>query len=251
MDEKQKTRALLIALPVFNEAAALENVLRNCVDLAPALRSLNIQLSILVVDDGSQDQSISIAKKVMHEKREAVSIFLFEHPQNMGLHAAIRSAFSWFYERSSEFDFLGMMDADNTHDPQQFLEMLKRSDDLVIASRYQKGASLQGVPWGRKVLSQTFSAFASKILKLSFTDLSSGLRLYSRSCVQSLWPLENLKPSFSCTVDLALRIHSRQMKVSEIPIRLNYAAKVGASKIVVREALRDALLLIQEYRREN
>ena len=120
-------RRLLIVTPAFNESKVIHSTLENLKKLeAPE----GWELHLLVVDDGSSDDTYSISNDL--------KIQTLRHPYNCGVGIAVRTGFKWAHE--NEFDALIQIDADGQHPGTEIGKLLQKLDedeaDIVIGSRF-------------------------------------------------------------------------------------------------------------------
>src|SRR5262245_11116271 len=109
----------LTAIPVYNEAKHLEEVLNAARPFAP---------EILVVDDGSTDDTPLLLKKFP-------GVHVVTHSSNEGYGAGLRDAFR--YAIDQRYEVLVTMDCDGQHEPRRIPELLAVTDaDIVSGSRY-------------------------------------------------------------------------------------------------------------------
>lgn len=121
---------VFVLLPAYNEVSALGK-------LIPRIGSvLKSNYSIIVVDDGSDDETAHLCRKYSNQ----YPVKCVSHGVNRGLGAALRTGLEYILDDSSGADLLVVMDADNTHSPEHIKSMLEKIDssDIVIASRYKK-----------------------------------------------------------------------------------------------------------------
>lgn len=237
---------LIIGIPVFNEEFAIAKLLTNCWELESEFKKIGLHLTLVVVDDGSADRSC-VAVESWSKDFPSAKLVLLRHERNLGLHEAIRTLFAWFVTNTGPGSCLGVLDGDGTHHPGQFLEMhksLRAGSQIVIASRYVRGAQVIGVPPFRQLISKLSSLFFVNFAGAAARDLSSGFRLYSQSAVQSLYPLNGLSQSFACTTDILIRAQKLELTVSEVPIHLSYDKKMGPSKIHFAKTAADSIRLL-------
>ncbi|MFQ6052521.1 MAG: glycosyltransferase family 2 protein, partial [Candidatus Hydrothermarchaeota archaeon] len=138
---------IVAALPAYNEEIAIGSVI---------LRARKHADKVIVVDDGSEDNTAEIA--------ELAGAIVFKHERNMGYGAAIRSCFRKARELNA--DILVTIDADGQHDPSEIPKLIepiqKGEADVVIGSRF---LSKQKYPiplyrlLGMKVLDKTTNFF--------------------------------------------------------------------------------------------
>lgn len=157
MDVSEKTIELSIILPSLNEAQSLETLL-------PELQQAFPEAEIIVVDDGSNDDTAGTCAR--HGCRRVAN------PYRMGNGAAIKRGV-----RSANGTNLAMIDADGQHTAEHLLQLWKRfrsaDCDMVVGARHQKGhASLF-----RRFGNSTFNRLASWMTGQKISDLTSGLRI--------------------------------------------------------------------------
>ncbi len=230
-----------VVLPAYNEARDLRILLFR---IAEALSAAKLEYQILLVDDGSTDETVAVAK----EASTAIPIRICQHETNKGLGGAIATAIK---EVVKEEGVAVIMDADNTHDPKLILQMLsclngspqqdlhqQQGADVVIASRFCTGGQQLGV----SIYRRTMSLVLSKILQWcvrydNVTDYSSGYRAYRIQTLRRLVEVygENVitERGFTCMLELLLKLRTVGAKVEEVPMILRYDFKLGASKMRV------------------
>ncbi len=220
---------VLVITPTYNEkvnaARIVDSVVRQ-----PGF-------DILVVDDASPDGTASVIREMMHDER----IALIERSGKLGLGTAYVQGFKWGLEKG--YDYFVEMDADGSHDPgmlPRFIEEIKKGYDLVIGSRYRDGAiSVVGWDFRRLLLSKFGNVYASSILGLGLSDLTSGFRCYSRQALESV-DLDGIRSNgYSFQIEMAYVVAAAGLKISELPI-IFYERASGSSKMskkIVREAV--------------
>ena len=144
------------------------------------------------------------------------------------------------------------MDADNTHPPEILGGMLAGIDaghNLMIASRYRTGASVEGLSKFREFL----SLGARLLFQCAFPirgvrDYTCGYRLYSADVLKRAWArygdtLIN-EQGFACMADLLLKLSTMGLNCGEVPLLLQYGAKQGESKMRVGRTIATTLKLM-------
>jgi dolichol-phosphate mannosyltransferase len=116
----------------------------------------------------------------------------------------------------------------------------------VIASRYQRGARVRGVPFSRQVLSKV----ASIMFRIMFPiqgvkDYTSGYRAYRYSVLKQAFQTYGddfiNRSGFSCMVDILLKIRKLDVIASEVPMILRYDQKGGKTKMNITKTIKDTL----------
>lgn len=209
-----------IILPALNEEQGLR-------DLLPVLRQLYPGAEVLVVDDGSSDNTAEVARQ--HQA------CLVQHPYRMGNGAAIKTGI-----RHASRKYLVMMDADGQHNPaevENLLVQLKRYD-MVVGARLEDTTS----PFHRKLANWCYNRFATYLTLVPIADLTSGFRALPRALAMQFCYL--LPNTFSYPTTLTLSLVRAGYSVCFTPI--NIRSRSGTSKIrIIRDGIRFLLIMMK------
>lgn len=222
-----------VFLPAYNEEVALERVVRK---FASTLRSLGEPYRFLVLDDGSTDRTGEVARRLAG----AEPLELMTHSPNLGLGATMRDGLVRASEISSDGDLVVTLDCDDTHDPRYLAPALERARegyDLVILSRYQAGGGEEGLSPVKSFLSRGAGLF----LKLFFPirgvkEYSCGYRVFRASALKRVIGafggrfVELPHMGFVVTPEILVKFRMAGCRITEVPFRLHYDQKPGASK---------------------
>jgi len=240
-------RVIYVVLPAYNEAANVGAVLRS---LEKAGRESGMCMHAIVVDDGSSDST----GQVVRSHNGKLEITLIQHSSNLGLGAALRSGLLAAMDRAADGDVVVTMDADDTHTPAAIMAMVTKIDqgfDVLIASRYQKGSLVVGVPLGRRFLSYAASLLFRIVFPIKgVRDFTCGYRAYRASALRqavSRYRQEFVnQEGFQCMVDILLKLSRMNLRCEEVPMVLRYDRKSGKSKMkVLRTICRTLTLLLK------
>lgn len=197
---------LSIVLPAKNEAEGLRNLL-------PELKALYPDAEVLVVSDGSSDETAATA--LVH----GATVTLL--PCSMGNGAAIKAG-----ARAARGDVLLFMDGDAQHDPQdikRLLAELERGYDMVVGARDASShASL-----GRRLANSFYNRLASWMVGHPVLDLTSGLRVVKAGKFREF--LHLLPNGFSYPTTITMAFFRAGYPVAYVPI--NARKRVGKSHI--------------------
>jgi dolichol-phosphate mannosyltransferase len=191
----------------------------------------------VLYNDGCTDRTVERAL----EWKTQLNVEVIGKPVNQGLGEGLRCLVAHATEHGAADDVLFIMDCDDTHHPRQFAGMLAALDrgfDVVIASRYRRGARIAGVAPHRQVL----SLGAATLFKLlhwcpGVRDYTCGFRAYRVALLQRARAhyRERLveERGFACMVELLLKLNHLDAKMCEVPLDLRYDLKQSASKMDV------------------
>jgi dolichol-phosphate mannosyltransferase len=246
----RKARPVIhVVLPAYNEESDLPNLLER---IDQAMADDGLCYEVIVVDDGSKDRTAEIAKE--HAVHMPISVH--SHTVNQGLGATIRDGLRIAAQHCEDSDIVVAMDADNTHTPgliRSMTRLVEEGNDVVIASRYQRGAFVRGVP-----LHRVFLSFAARILfQIVFPihgvrDYTSGYRAYRGAVLKEAFnrygDLFVSEQGFQCMVDILLKLARMDAIIREVPLILRYDLKGGVSKMKVTSTILRTLKLIVRRR---
>ena len=198
------THRFLTALPVFNEAAHVANVLNEVRLYSPR---------VLVVDDGSTDGTSELlaAQK---------GIEVVRHGENRGYGAALLTAFE-FAERAG-YEVIVTIDCDGQHEPQRIPKFVAAAAeaDIVSGSRYLKAyAGDTPAPEERRRINHLVTADLNRRLGLNLTDAFCGFKAYR---VAALSRLSLTETGYAMPLELWVQAAHIGLSVREVPVPLIY-----------------------------
>jgi polyprenyl-phospho-N-acetylgalactosaminyl synthase len=193
---------ILIIIPAYNEGSVIGAVISD-------LKEQGFS-HILVVDDGSSDDTALIAKK---EAR------VISHLINRGAGAAAQSGIA--YARQFGFNYLIQIDGDGQHyteDSEKLIaEMSRGQSDIVIGSRFLE--SSHSIPQRRIFYNKVSNIFTNWFCIGNFTDSQSGFRILNRRAIEQL----NLTlDGFGYCSEMIFIAEKCGLRISEVPIRVRY-----------------------------
>lgn len=217
----------LVAIPALNEAAVISDVLASLSQVQPLK-------DVVVVDDGSRDNTAQIA-------REA-GANVVSHAINLGVGAAMGTAFK--YAVQNGYDAVIQFDGDGQHRPEHIAELVAAAADadVVIGSRFAKGGSFKSSA-ARRGIQRFIAMVASAYARTKLTDATSGFRIAGPRALAVFsehYPVEWLGDTVESIV-LATR---QGLTVSEIPVGMNERAGGVPSQSVFRATLYTGRILL-------
>ena len=208
---------ILIALPAFNEEATAAAV----IDGIPDSISVACKPDVLLVDDGSTDDTAEIA-------RQAGAIVI-SHGRNLGLGETFRTALS--YARENGYHILVTIDADGQFNPEHISALvepvIKNRADLVTASRFSDIELIPKMPklkiWGNRRVAR----LVSKLSGIQIKDATCGFRVYGPAALEKLSSFSR----FTYTQEVIIDLASKGLSILEVPVKVLGERPVGSSRI--------------------
>ena len=195
---------LLIAIPALNESESIRNVIREIHEFIP-------QATVLVVDDGSTDDTAKIAKQ---SGAQVISL-----PFNLGVGGALRVAFR--YATENRFSHVMQIDADGQHLPSEAKQLIENSSDnsVVIGSRFFDSESQYKASLARRTAMISLAKITSAICGTKLTDVTSGFRITSGDAVQ-LFARSYPREYLGDTVESLIIAHRAGITIKEVPVSM-------------------------------
>jgi glycosyltransferase involved in cell wall biosynthesis len=217
----ERSQKLSIILPAKDEAAALPELLTK-------LKKQYPQAELLVVDDGSNDDTAKVAR--------SNGAHVVRHPYSMGNGAAVKSG-----ARTAGGDVMIFMDADGQHDVSDIPTLLDKLDsgfDMVIGAR---GSASQAT-FGRNIANRLYNRFASWVVGHSIPDLTSGFRAVKAEYFREF--LHLLPNGFSYPTTITMAFFRAGYGVAYVPITAS--KRIGKSHInPLRDGVRFLLIIFK------
>ncbi len=214
---------LSIVIPAKNEARGLETIL-------PKLTSLYPTAEIIVVDDGSTDETATVCKHCQ--------VSIVRHPYSMGNGAAIKSG-----TRRASGDIIVFMDGDGQHQPEDIATLLKFIDegyDMVVGARDPKHQS--SLP--RRIANRFYNSLAAFMTDYPIEDLTSGFRVARAKIFRKFLYL--LPNGFSYPTTSTMAFFRSGHSVAYVPITVTQRDAGSKSHISpIRDGIRFFVIILR------
>lgn len=203
----------MLIIPVFNEEGNIGQVLEDIKNMYP-------KLDILVVNDGSTDNTENIVKNQNTD--------ILTHPYNLGYGGALQTGYK--YAVLKQYNYVIQFDGDGQHKPEYisdiYNELKKNSYDIVIGSRFlEKNRFKAGIL--KKIAIHIFRFLIFVFSKTRITDPTSGLQGLTRK-VFKYYSLMGNYPVDYPDADIIIYMLKRKYKIVEIPVNIR-TRKAGHS----------------------
>ncbi len=201
--QPQTEKKVLIIIPAYNEEVSIGAVIDDVRKAMPTA-------TVLVVDDGSSDNTSAVARK--HGAK------LLAHTFNMGIGATVQTGYK--YALLHNYDIAVQVDADGQHPPAQIKELIKPiiegRANVVIGSRFL-GQGDYKPSLARGVGIAIFSKIVSIILREEITDTTSGFRAVDKEALKFL---EGCYPDDYPEVEALVLLHKKRFAIMEVPVTM-------------------------------
>ncbi|MFP4227322.1 MAG: polyprenol monophosphomannose synthase [Salinivenus sp.] len=201
----------LVIIPTYNEADNIGPV----IDLVLAQP---MPISILVVDDNSEDATADLVKEKMADASDRLD--LIERSGKLGLGTAYLRGFRYALARG--YTYICEMDADLSHDPDdlpRLIEPIENGDaDLAIGSRYVNGVRVIDWPLPRLVLSYAAGIYTRTITRMPIHDVTAGFKCFHRRVLEAIDLDRVNSDGYAFQVEMHYRTWRAGFTIQEIPV---------------------------------
>lgn len=200
---------LSFVIPAFNEELTIEPLIEGIITHS---KPHNIQ--IILIDDGSSDQTFSSMKKMQEKYPSEIEIIKFR--RNFGKSCALATGF-----KNATGDIVITMDADLQDDPKEIprlIEKIQEGYDVVCGWKKHRFD-----PWHKTIPSKIYNAFIRKVFKVPLHDINTGFKAFRKEVIQNI-PLYGEMHRL-----IAVLAVESGFKITEIPVE-HHPRKYGKSK---------------------
>jgi dolichol-phosphate mannosyltransferase len=225
-------------LPTYCEVANIEKLVHE-------IEGLNLNISILVIDDSSPDHTADLVRRLQKKYK---NVLLLVRPEKSGLGSAITDGFKTFLSLENPPDYIVTMDADYSHNPADVpavISAAKEVNGLAIGSRYCVGGKVANWSMFRRIISRLANTTSSFLIGAKIHDYTSGLRCYSTDLVKQI--VNDLhSQTYEIQIETIRQSYRRKFIIAETPITF-VNRKKGKSKLTtneIKEFIRYVLLKV-------
>ncbi len=228
----------LLIIPTYNEKENIANILQ-------AVFSLEQNFNVLIIDDGSPDETADIVKSLFSKYKG--QLFLEERKRKLGLGTAYIYGFNWALAKGYKYIF--EMDADFSHNPKELDKLYKACStggaDVSIGSRYVKDGKIENWPRGRVMLSKGASLYTRLITLMPVKDPTAGFVCYKRKVLEAI-NLDKISfVGYAFQIEMKFAAWKLGFTIKEVPITF-VDREYGLSKMnkgIVKEGILGVLKL--------
>jgi glycosyltransferase involved in cell wall biosynthesis len=230
-------RKLSVVIPCYNEEATLETIVARV--LAVDVQGLAREL--LIVDDGSKDRSVAIAKELAAKHPE---IRVLEQGRNQGKGAALKAGFA-----AATGDVVLIQDADLEYNPAEYPRLLRPildgRADVVFGSRFRSSDEMRVLYFWHYVANTGLTMASNMLTNLNLTDMETCYKVFRREIIQRI-SIEENRFGFEPEITAKIAHMKPQPRIYEVGISYSGRTYEEGKKIGLKDGFR-ALWCILKY----
>lgn len=229
----------VVIIPALNEERTIGQVIE---EVPEALFDEQVKLEVVVVNDGSSDQTA--------EKAEEHGAFVIYHASPQGVGTSFSDGIKEALRRKA--DYAVNIDADGQMNPKDIEKLLKPIvggvADMVTASRFKDKELIPQMPkvkqWGNNRIAQVISMIVGR----KYYDVSCGFRAYNRETLLRL----NLRGKFTYTQETFISLaNNNHIRIEEVPVKIRGEREYGKSRVassVLKYGFRSGSIILSAFK---
>jgi dolichyl-phosphate beta-glucosyltransferase len=219
---------LSLIIPAYNEEQLIHS---NLEILVSFLKPRYSDYEILVVDDGSLDQTVQAVRGFMQDH---ANVRLIQQKENLGKGHAIQRGV-----KESEGKFIVFMDADLPYELDAlttFMDELREGSDLVIGSRHLEGSLVKDVPPVRYFIGQVFSLLVSLLIIPGIRDTQCGFKGFNAHAAREVYRRTTIS-RFGIDVEVLFIARKLGLSIKQLPVRMT-GFRNDSRVLVLKDSIR-------------
>ena len=221
---------LSVLIPVYNEERTLEEVVRRVCDF-------QIPKEIILVDDGSEDQSRKILTRLQEENARAKDplnqIKVFLQPANQGKGAALKTALSHVTG-----DIVIVQDADLEYDPKDYPSLLAPIQagqaDVVYGTRFAGGGAHRVHFFWHSMGNRILTLLSNMLTNLNLSDMEVGYKVFRAEVLKGI---ELKSKRFGFEPEITVKLAKKGCRFYEVPISYHGRTYEEGKKITWKDGV--------------
>ena len=231
-----------LLVPAYNEALKIMSSLTAMYAYLQGL-SERYRFELLVVDDGSTDETAAIVEAFASTRAE---VRLLRQPVNMRLGQALRDGFG-----AALGDVIVVFDSDLSYSVDHIGRMLTTMEQehvaIVVASPYMKGGETSAIPWNRAQMSKQINRVLAAASQYDVKTVTGMVRAYDAKFIKGL-SLKSMGPEIN--TEILYKAQIMRVRVAEIPAHLDWsdqAERMAKRKVSLKVTTTSKLLVFASF----
>ena len=225
-----KVSELSIFFPFWNEEKNIEQVVKKAIPVAQRVAS---KWEIIMVDDGSSDDTLKIAKRLASENP---NLSIVEDPKNRGYGSALKHGFL-----NAKYNLVVFNDGDGQFDLREVSRLLAKikKADIVIGFRKKRLDN----PF-RHILMNLLKVWDLVLFGLYFKDIDCGFKLFKKDALNKIMPFK--AEGAIITTEILAKAKKKNLKIAQVQVThypRKYGDQSGGNLRVIIRAIRESLIL--------
>jgi len=215
---------LSVIIPARNEA---QNLTECITEISKELTHHSIDFEILVIDDGSTDNTLDIIKQI---SQSIASVKCIRNVDENGFGRAVRLGLENFTG-----DAVAIMMADRSDSPKDLVtywKCIQNGHDCVFGSRFIQGGKVYNYPFLKLMANRVVNTMIRFAFNINCNDITNAFKIYRREVIKGCRPF--ISPHFNLTVEIPLKAIVRGYSWKVVPISWRNRTK-GVAKLKLRE----------------
>ena len=205
---------IVVTIPAYNEEKTIGKLTSN---INEVMKNNKYKYKILVIDDGSKDNTVKAAKKN--------GAIVFSHPKNYGLAETFKTEIEKCLDLKA--DVIVHIDADAQYLPKEIPKLVNEIEngyDLVLGSRFK--GKIEYMPLIKRFGNRAFSKVVSSVTKIKISDAQTGFRAFTKEVAKKV----KITSNHTYTQEQIIRAVKQKFRIKEVPIY--FAKRDGKSKLM-------------------
>ncbi|MBF0136731.1 MAG: glycosyltransferase family 2 protein [Magnetococcus sp. DMHC-1] len=223
----KNAKSLTIVVPCYNEAKTLVSLVGRVL----TAETLGLQREIIIVDDGSRDNSRELAQDLARQHPDTIRLVV--QPVNQGKGAALRAGF-----QAATGDLVLVQDADLEYDPCEYPRLLKPIldgvADVVYGSRFRGGDAGRVLYFWHSVGNRFLTLLSNIFTNLNLTDMETCFKVFRREVLAAIQIEEN-RFGFEPEITAKVARLGSAIRIYEVGISYHGRSYADGKKITWRD----------------
>lgn len=228
----KKLKELSIFFPFWNEEKNIEKVVTSAI---PVAKETAEKWEIIMVDDGSKDNTKQVGERLVEENK---NVKLISHFPNRGYGAALREGFL-----NSKYDIVVFADGDGQFDFNELHKFADEIEDADIVIGYRKKRRDEKL-FKRLLLMNLLKVWDLILFRFYFKDIDCGFKMFKKSALEQIGPFRS--EGAMITTEILAKATKRKLKIKQIGVEhypRKFGEQTGANIFVIIRAVLESFIL--------